>query len=754
MKFLYYLDFLQSESRSKHFWQEYCIDDVLITHYVTTKEETSDTTYLEDDTYDAGDPKTFDLNFKGPVAKRSCTDVLCCIIFILCIIGYILLGLLAWVHGDPRRVAYPTDSKGHFCGQKGTPNENKTILFYFNLLSCTSPSVVINLQCPTTQICVSKCPEKFLTYMEIQFTYRTNKNYWTYYSQFCKSTFVKPAKTLTQVLLDDDCPIAIFPSKPFLQRCFPDFSTKNGTLTVGNKTTFEDGSGKTRNAIELRAAANRVNKILDARTIGMKIFEDYATTWYWILLGLIIAMFLSWMFVILLRYIAGLLFWVFMVGVIGIIGYGIGHCYQEYCNLQGQPNSHLTVYDIGIQTDISMYFQLKQTWFTFMVILCLLEVFIILMLIFLRERIRISIALLKEGSKAIGYIPTTLVYPLLTFIFLSICISYWAVIAVYLATSGVPVYKVITPEGQCKHENTTCDPEIFNTTEIAKACPGAQCNFAFYGGKSLYHQYIPTFQIFNLFVFLWLINFVIALGQCALAGAFASYYWALKKPDDIPPYPLFTAFGRAIRYHTGSLAFGSLILASIQIFRIVLEYLDRHLKEAQNNISKFLQCCLKCCFWCLETVVKFLNRNAYIMIAIYGKNFCKSAREAFNLLMRNVLKVAVMDNVTDFVLILGKILVTGCIGVLAFLLFTQRLPTIIEGPTSLNYYWVPLLTVIIGSYLVAHGFFSVYAMCVDTIFICFLEDMERNDGSTERPYYMSQSLLKILNESSMQTKKP
>uniref|UniRef100_A0ABI7XVS7 Choline transporter-like protein n=1 Tax=Felis catus TaxID=9685 RepID=A0ABI7XVS7_FELCA len=728
---------------------------------------------------------------------RSCTDVLCCIIFILCIIGYIILGLLAWVHGDPRRVAYPTDSKGHFCGQKGTPNENKTILFYFNLFSCTSPSVVINLQCPTTQICVSKCPEKFLTYMEIQFTYRTNKNYWTYYSQFCKSTFVKPAKTLTQVLLDDDCPIAIFPSKPsrsckqlhfarkppsnkcrqprtmlqkVLQRCFPDFSTKNGTLTVGNKTTFEDGSGKTRNAIELRAAANRVNKILDARTIGMKIFEDYATTWYWILLmkmgqryleiypvlqsGLIIAMLLSWMFVILLRYIAGLLFWVFMVGVIGIIGYGIGHCYQEYCNLQGQPNSHLTVYDIGIQTDISMYFQLKQTWFTFMVILCLLEVFIILMLIFLRERIRISIALLKEGSKAIGYIPTTLVYPLLTFIFLSICISYWAVIAVYLATSGVPVYKVITPEGQCKHENTTCDPEIFNTTEIAKACPGAQCNFAFYGGKSLYHQYIPTFQIFNLFVFLWLINFVIALGQCALAGAFASYYWALKKPDDIPPYPLFTAFGRAIRYHTGSLAFGSLILASIQIFRIVLEYLDRHLKEAQNNISKFLQCCLKCCFWCLETVVKFLNRNAYIMIAIYGKNFCKSAREAFNLLMRNVLKVAVMDNVTDFVLILGKILVTGCIGVLAFLLFTQRLPTIIEGPTSLNYYWVPLLTVIIGSYLVAHGFFSVYAMCVDTIFICFLEDMERNDGSTERPYYMSQSLLKILNEPSMQTKKP
>ena len=94
--------------------------------------------------------------------------------------------------------------------------------------------------------------------MEIQFTYTTNKNYWIYHSKFCKSIFVKPEKTLTQVLLNDDCPTGIFPSKSFLQRCLPDFSTKNGTLTVENKTTFEDGNGKTRNAIELRTAAKYV----------------------------------------------------------------------------------------------------------------------------------------------------------------------------------------------------------------------------------------------------------------------------------------------------------------------------------------------------------------------------------------------------------------------------------------------------------------------------------------------------------------
>ena len=34
-------------------------------------------------------------------------------------------------------------------------------------------------------------------------------------------------------------------------------------------------------------------------------------------------------------------------------------------------------------------------------------------------------------------------------------------------------------------------------------------------------------------------------------------------------------------------------------------------------------------------------------------------------------------------------------------------------------------------------------MAVDTLFLCFLEDLERNDGQ-DKPYYMSKSLKKIL----------
>uniref|UniRef100_A0A9J8DD31 Choline transporter-like protein n=1 Tax=Cyprinus carpio carpio TaxID=630221 RepID=A0A9J8DD31_CYPCA len=614
------------------------------------------------------------------------------------------------MHGDPRKVVYPTDSYGQFCGQQGTPNANKAILFYFNILQCANPTVLINLQCPTTQLCVSKCPDRFATYIDMQYNYRRNKSYWDYYKQFCKPGFNNPDKV------------------QFLQRCFPDFITRNGTLTVANKTNFKDGHGKVRSVVDLRDAANGITSLLDAKEVGVKIFEDYASSWFWILIGLVISMLVSLIFILLLRFTAGVLFWMVIFGVIVAVGYGIWHCYWEYSTLKGKPDSDITISDIGFQTDFRVYLQLSQTWLIFMISLAVIEAIIIIVLIFLRSRVRIAIALLKEGSKAIGCIMSTLFYPIITFLLLALCIAYWAVTAVFLASSGEAVYKVMSTLPDCKYTNLTCDPETFSQSNVTKLCPGSQCTFAFYGGESLYHRYIFVLQLCNLLVFLWLVNFTIALGQCTLAGAFASYYWALRKPEDIPPCPLASSFGRALRYHTGSLAFGALILSIVQFIRIILEYLDHKLKGAHNAFTRFLLCCLKCCFWCLEHFIKFMNRNAYIMISIYGKNFCASARDAFFLLMRNVMRVAVLDKVTDFLLFLGKLLISGSVGKSTVSSVTYR------------------QTVIFGSYMIAHGFFNVYAMCVDTLFLCFLLDLEKNDGSATRPYYMASSLRAILNK--------
>ena len=58
-----------------------------------------------------------------------------------------------------------------------------------------------------------------------------------------------------------------------------------------------------------------------------------------------------------------------------------------------------------------------------------------------------------------------------------------------------------------------------------------------------------------------------------------------------------------------------------------------------------------------------------------------------------------------------------------------------------------MITIFSLSFLLSIGhfsaFFGVYSMAVDTIFLCFLEDLERNNGE-DRPYLMSKDLKRIL----------
>uniref|UniRef100_A0A8D2KV47 Choline transporter-like protein n=1 Tax=Varanus komodoensis TaxID=61221 RepID=A0A8D2KV47_VARKO len=679
----------------------------------------------------------YDPSFRGPIQKRSCTDVICCVIFMVFIAGYIVVGILAWLYGDPRQVLYPRNSTGFYCGIGA--NRDKPFLLYFNIIKCATglnlvAAAMNGLQCPTTQICVASCTDSFWVVPPTDFvpsTASAPSKIWN--SALCQPGFDLNTTKLVKIIF---LILSLLPQAQLRQR----FSFSNCKFPSNGPFAVPSLGRELLNSI-------------GAKNIGLKIFEDFSRSWYWILIGLLIAMVLSLLFLLLLRFTAGILVWILILGVLAVTAYGIYHSYMEYSELKKKG---ATIQTIGFTTNLSVYGNVKETWLAALIILSVLEAIMLLTLLFLRNRIFIAIALIKEASRAIGYMMSSLLYPILTFILLVICVAYWGMTALYLATSGSPLYRIApmnssAPECKGVSGNESCNPLNFNGSSHLPCM--TECIFYKYNEEGLFQQNIFNLQIYNVLGFLWCLNFVIALGQCVLAGAFASYYWAFNKPRDIPACAVISAFLRTLRYHIGSLAFGALILTIVQVIRIILEYLDHKLKDAHNPAARCILCCLKCCFWCLEKFIKFLNRNAYIMIAIYGKNFCVSAKNAFKLLMRNIARVVVLDKVTDLLLLFGKLLVVGGVGVLAFFFFTDRIHisnSQFRSPV-LNYYWLPILTVVVGAYFIAQGFFSVYNMCVDTLFLCFLEDLERNDGSQEKPYYMSKSLMKILNK---KNKKP
>jgi choline transporter-like protein 2/4/5 len=121
-------------------------------------------------------------------------------------------------------------------------------------------------------------------------------------------------------------------------------------------------------------------------------------------------------------------------------------------------------------------------------------------------------------------------------------------------------------------------------------------------------------------------------------------------------------------------------------------------------------------------------------------------QDAFSLLMRNILRVVVLNNIVSFLLFLGKVVITAAVGCLAYFVFSGSITALKDDIPSLNYFFTPIVVIVVGSYFIAASFFDVYEMAVDTLFLCFLEDLERNDGTPERPFFMTKGLRKVVGE--------
>lgn len=79
------------------------------------------------------------------------------------------------------------------------------------------------------------------------------------------------------------------------------------------------------------------------------------------------------------------------------------------------------------------------------------------------------------------------------------------------------------------------------------------------------------------------------------------------------------AFGWSFKYHLGSLAMGSMLIAIMTLIKVVFEYLVKKYEAitgTDGTVYKIVTCCIRCVIWSLDSYVKFINRNAYIQIAL------------------------------------------------------------------------------------------------------------------------------------------
>ncbi|RLN87491.1 hypothetical protein BBJ28_00004806 [Nothophytophthora sp. Chile5] len=244
--------------------------------------------------------------------------------------------------------------------------------------------------------------------------------------------------------------------------------------------------------------------------------------------------------------------------------------------------------------------------------------------------------------------------------------------------------------------------------------------------------------------------------MCTIAGAVSRFYWSRNKTsDEMGRFPVLTSFKNCFRYHLGSLAFGAFVIAVVQFVRAALLYLDHQTQDLQksNAVLKVVMKVVQCCLWCLEKCLRFLSKNAYILVAMKGHSFCASARDAFRILLSNMAQVGAVSTVTFLLLGAGKLAIALSCAIATFAYLEHDSARYgVGGSHELSSPMAPILLALGLAWFVAAALLGVYEMAIDTILLCFCEDRELNKASGQ--FFMSDALKTFVSNVPVAAKTP
>eukprot|EP00913_Durusdinium_trenchii_P015843 g14889.t1 len=153
----------------------------------------------------------------------------------------------------------------------------------------------------------------------------------------------------------------------------------------------------------------------------------------------------------------------------------------------------------------------------------------------------------------------------------------------------------------------------------------------------------------------------------------------------------------------------------LQVVQILIGYvwLLVWMAAAQKNkVMVIVLRILECCLWVLEKFIKFLNKNAYIQVALMGTNFCTSAKNAFQLILRNMVRFGVVAILGTVIHYIGWTVITVGTAAVGYVIFQAFHP---DADILM-----PMFTYVATGYMVAHLFMNVFGLGVDTSLQCFI----------------------------------
>jgi len=221
------------------------------------------------------------------------------------------------------------------------------------------------------------------------------------------------------------------------------------------------------------------------------------------------------------------------------------------------------------------------------------------------------------------------------------------------------------------------------------------------------------FAVFLVLSFYWTAQVIKNVVHVTASGTFATWYF-LHGTVGVPPNPTLKSLKRACTTSFGSICLGSLLVALLKTLRTIV----RSMRTERNEI---LVCIADCLIGILDNLLRYFNIYAFTQVAIYGKSYCKAAKDTWNLIQSHGVEAIINDNLISGVLTMGAVLGgVVCAAVSAIIALE-----------TVRQYWITcaVLGFAIG-FAMTMTAMEVVESGVATIFVCFAMDplaLKRND---------------------------
>ncbi|RLN51445.1 hypothetical protein BBJ28_00011648, partial [Nothophytophthora sp. Chile5] len=165
-------------------------------------------------------------------------------------------------------------------------------------------------------------------------------------------------------------------------------------------------------------------------------------------------------------------------------------------------------------------------------------------------------------------------------------------------------------------------------------------------------SYVAYF--FLLLSFYWGLQVFKNIAHTTVAGTVATFWFSSESAG---------ATGASLKRSTttsfGSICFGSLIVAFLQALRA-------QLAESGRQDGSALACFAECILGCLQSIMEYFNRWAYVYVGIYGYKFTEAGKAVFQLFHQRGFDAIINDDLIGNVLGFAALGVGTCLLLLLF----------------------------------------------------------------------------------------